>query len=112
MGELDVFRTASLAVSGVATTTSTIISIIRRNGIVATAERQRLRDNLLMLRRSEIANYIGDMGVNNLNHLFRLHDLAETKAHRPNAYADALSMISGVVSELDANLRRLARDLG
>lgn len=112
MGELEVIRTASSALSGVTSTTSTIISLIRRNMIVGQAERQRLRDSLTLLRREDISQHIARMGVVNINHTFYLYELAETKAHLPQAYAAALGIAGDTVRLLEVNLHRLARELG
>ena len=112
MGELEVIRAASSALSGVTATTSTLISVIRRNGIVAAAERQRLRDHLTLLRREDISQHIARMGVVNINHTFYLYDLAESKVNMPQAYAAALSIAGDTVRLLEVNLHRLARELG
>ncbi|MDX6264521.1 MAG: hypothetical protein QOH84_6209 [Kribbellaceae bacterium] len=109
--ELAIVQSAATAVASVANTTSAIISQVRANGLVRAEDRERLRLNLKALRHEEVTAHLARLGMINMNHMFDLYDLAESKAASPRQYAEGLRIAEQTTRALSANLSDLARNL-
>ncbi|MEU4395666.1 hypothetical protein [Kribbella sp. NPDC023855] len=109
--ELAIVQSAATAVASIATTTSAIIGQIRATGLVRAEDRERLRLTLRALRHQEVSAHLARLGMVNMNHMFDLHDLADSKATSPVQYAEALRIAHQTTRALAANLDDLARNL-
>lgn len=109
--ELAIIRSATASLSSVASATTAMISALKANGVVRAADRQRLKDGLMALRRFEVADHLARLGVVNMNHTFDLYDLAETKSGNPLQFSAALRIAEQSTRLLGDNLSQLGREL-
>ncbi len=98
-------------VGAIANTTAAIVSQLRVNHVARIEDIRRLQNNLAALRRREIADYLADLGVVNMNHMFDLYDLANSHANNITQHVNALEIAGQVTRKLRDNLERLAQDL-
>lgn len=109
--ELAIIKGASAALSTVTRASTTIVDTIRRGAIVHKADRDMLRDQLVYLRRQEVATYIGNLGIHNLSILFDLYDQVDRYADDPKRYCESLRIVGQTSRLLSENLDRLQREL-
>lgn len=109
--ELAVVQTVSTAVNALANTANLVITNVRRVGIVRAEEVAKIRAELTAVRHELNAVLIARLTRLNINEIFDLYDLAETRQHSPNQYARALAAAEQATRLLADNLADMARKL-
>lgn len=108
--ELLVITEASTVIGSLVKTATSLYNEVRDCGMASHARRQLLKDQVAHARSSEISRALSSLGIQNLEHVFDLFDLVDTRIGR-SGYEVAYSQATHAARALQNNLDNLARRL-